>query len=72
MRDRKLLLQQLNEMTQAAAKMEKKKENMSFTDVMEYSPDTGNWYIPGLWNGNPPMAAVNAGYSEAVMSSRRT
>ncbi|KAK1890278.1 Interferon-induced very large GTPase 1 [Dissostichus eleginoides] len=71
LRDRKLLLQQLNEMTQAAAKMEKKKENMSFTDVMEYSPDTGNWYIPGLWNGNPPMAAVNAGYSEAVYELKK-
>ncbi|KAI3375814.1 hypothetical protein L3Q82_004098 [Scortum barcoo] len=62
LRDRKLLLQQLNEMTQAAAKMEKKEENKSFTDVMEYSPDSGNCYIPGLWNGNPPMAPVNAGY----------
>uniref|UniRef100_A0A3P8QEF8 VLIG-type G domain-containing protein n=1 Tax=Astatotilapia calliptera TaxID=8154 RepID=A0A3P8QEF8_ASTCA len=66
LRDRKLLLEQLNEMTQAAARMEKKEENKSFTDVMEYSPDTGNWYIPGLWNGNPPMAPVSAGYSEAV------
>ncbi|XP_037614234.1 up-regulator of cell proliferation-like isoform X8 [Sebastes umbrosus] len=71
LRDRKLLLQQLNEMTQAAAKMEKKAENMSFTDVMEYSPDTGNWYIPGLWNGNPPMAPVNAGYSEAVYELKK-
>ncbi|XP_074479601.1 interferon-induced very large GTPase 1-like isoform X1 [Sebastes fasciatus] len=71
LRDRKLLLQQLNEMTQAAAKMEKREENMSFTDVMEYSPDTGNWYIPGLWNGNPPMAPVNAGYSEAVYELKK-
>uniref|UniRef100_A0A3P8QE29 VLIG-type G domain-containing protein n=1 Tax=Astatotilapia calliptera TaxID=8154 RepID=A0A3P8QE29_ASTCA len=70
-RDRKLLLEQLNEMTQAAAKMEKKEENKSFTDVMEYSPDTGNWYIPGLWNGNPPMAPVNAGYSEAVYELKK-
>ncbi|CAI5689281.1 unnamed protein product [Oreochromis niloticus] len=70
-RDRKLLLEQLNEMTQAAAKMEKKEENKSFTDVMEYSPDTGNWYIPGLWNGNPPMAPVNAGYSEAVYKLKK-
>uniref|UniRef100_A0A8D0CRF3 Si:dkey-85k7.12 n=1 Tax=Sander lucioperca TaxID=283035 RepID=A0A8D0CRF3_SANLU len=70
-RDRELLLQQLNEMTQAAAKMEKKEENKSFTDVMEYSPDTGNWYIPGLWNGNPPMAPVNAGYSEAVYELKK-
>ncbi|TDG99808.1 hypothetical protein EPR50_G00198880 [Perca flavescens] len=71
LRDRKLLLQQLNEMTQAAAKMEKKEENKSFTDVMEYSPDTGNWYIPGLWNGNPPMAPVNEGYSEAVYELKK-
>ncbi|XP_071334004.1 interferon-induced very large GTPase 1-like [Trachinotus anak] len=71
LRDRKLLLEQLNEMTQAAAKMEKKEEYKSFTDVMEYSPDTGNWYIPGLWNGNPPMAPVNAGYSEAVYELKK-
>ncbi|XP_063043723.1 up-regulator of cell proliferation [Engraulis encrasicolus] len=66
LRDRKLLLQQLDEMTQAAAKMEGKEENQKFTDVMEYDPEKGNWYIPGLWHGNPPMAPVNAGYSEAV------
>uniref|UniRef100_A0A3Q2D6N9 VLIG-type G domain-containing protein n=1 Tax=Cyprinodon variegatus TaxID=28743 RepID=A0A3Q2D6N9_CYPVA len=66
LRDRKLLLEQLNEMTQAAAKMEKKEKNKKFTDVMEYDLDTGNCYIPGLWNGNPPMAPVNAGYSEAI------
>ncbi|CAI5672454.1 unnamed protein product [Oreochromis niloticus] len=71
LRDRKLLLEQLNEATQAAARMEKKEENKSFTDVMEYSPDTGNWYIPGLWNGNPPMAPVNAGYSEAVYELKK-
>ncbi|KAM9425917.1 LOW QUALITY PROTEIN: up-regulator of cell proliferation-like [Pholidichthys leucotaenia] len=70
LRDRKLLLQQLDEMTQAAAKMEKKEENKCFTDV-EYNPDTGNWYIPGLWNGNPPMAPVNAGYSEAVYELKK-
>ncbi|XP_029981462.1 up-regulator of cell proliferation-like [Sphaeramia orbicularis] len=71
MRDRKLLLQQLNEMTQAAAKMEKKEENKAFTDVMEYCPNTGNWYIPGLWNGNGPMAPVNAGYSEEVYKLKK-
>uniref|UniRef100_A0AAV2J909 VLIG-type G domain-containing protein n=1 Tax=Knipowitschia caucasica TaxID=637954 RepID=A0AAV2J909_KNICA len=71
LRDRKLLLQQLNEMTQAAAKMERKEENKSFTDVMDYDPDTGNWYIPGLWNGIPPMAPVNVGYSEAVQELKK-
>ncbi|XP_055362801.1 up-regulator of cell proliferation-like isoform X2 [Betta splendens] len=71
LRDRKLLLQQLNEMTQAAARMENKEKYKSFTDVMEYDPDTGNCYIPGLWNGNPPMAPVNAGYSEAVYDLKK-
>lgn len=71
LRGRELLLEQLNEMTRAAAKMEKKENNKSFTDVMDYSPDTGNWYIPGLWSGNPPMAPVNAGYSETVYQLKR-
>ncbi|XP_032439895.1 interferon-induced very large GTPase 1-like [Xiphophorus hellerii] len=71
LRDRKLLLEQLNEMTQAAARMEKREENKNFTDVMEYNPDTGNCYIPGLWNGNPPMAPVNAGYSETVYELKK-
>ncbi len=71
MRDRKLLLEQLNEMTEAAAKMENKEEYKMFTDVMEYDPETCNWYIPGLWHGNPPMAPVNAGYSEAVYDLKK-
>ncbi|XP_052005438.1 interferon-induced very large GTPase 1 [Xyrauchen texanus] len=71
MRDRKLLLEQLNEMTEAAAKMENKEEYKSFTDVMEYDPETCNWYIPGLWHGNPPMAPVNAGYSESVYDLKK-
>ncbi|XP_060951831.1 up-regulator of cell proliferation-like [Limanda limanda] len=71
LRERKLLLDQLNEMTQAAAKMEKKEKNKCFTDVMEYNPESGSWYFPGLWNGNPPMAPVNAGYSEAVYQFKK-
>ncbi|XP_055780222.1 interferon-induced very large GTPase 1-like [Salvelinus fontinalis] len=72
MRDRKKLLEQLNEMTQAAARMEKKENITKFTDVMEYDPDTSCCYIPGLWHGTPPMAPVNAGYSEAVYSFKKT
>ncbi|XP_061119294.1 up-regulator of cell proliferation-like isoform X2 [Conger conger] len=72
MRDRKLLLEKLNEMTQAAAKMEKKGNNYTFTDVMEYDPEKNTWYIPGLWNGNPPMAPVNVGYSESVDLFKRS
>ncbi|XP_075687044.1 interferon-induced very large GTPase 1-like [Rhinoderma darwinii] len=66
MRDRKKLLEQLNEMTKVAATMEKKIEITSFSDVMDYDVERNNWYIPGLWQGVPPMAPVNFGYSENV------
>ncbi|KAM9398950.1 LOW QUALITY PROTEIN: interferon-induced very large GTPase 1-like [Salvelinus alpinus] len=72
MRERKKLLEQLNEMTQAAARIEKNENITKFTDVMEYDPDTSSWYIPGLWHGTPPMAPVNAGYSEAVYNFKKT
>ncbi|XP_018428439.1 PREDICTED: up-regulator of cell proliferation-like [Nanorana parkeri] len=66
MRDRRKLLEQLDEMTKAAAKMEKKAGITSFNDVLDYDLDTHSWYIPGLWQGVPPMAPVNSGYSENV------
>ncbi|XP_051540625.1 up-regulator of cell proliferation-like [Myxocyprinus asiaticus] len=71
MRDRKFLLDQLDEMTQAAAKMENKLEFKKFTDVMQYDTDTGDHYIPGLWHGNPPMAPVSIGYSESVYTLKK-
>ncbi|CDQ97289.1 unnamed protein product [Oncorhynchus mykiss] len=66
------LLEQLNEMTQAAARMEKKENITKFTDVMDYDPDTSSYYIPGLWHGTPPMAPVNVGYSEAVYDFKKS
>ncbi|KAL0182049.1 hypothetical protein M9458_021424, partial [Cirrhinus mrigala] len=71
MRDRKFLLEQLNEMTEAAAKMENKTEIKTFTDVMNYDTETGDHYIPGLWHGNPPMAPVSIGYSESVYALKK-
>ncbi|XP_063070447.1 interferon-induced very large GTPase 1-like [Engraulis encrasicolus] len=71
MRDRNKLVEQLNEMTQAAAKMEKKEANTKFTDVMKYDPENDSYYIPGLWHGTPPMAPVNTGYSEAVYELKK-
>uniref|UniRef100_A0A8C8SI07 VLIG-type G domain-containing protein n=1 Tax=Pelusios castaneus TaxID=367368 RepID=A0A8C8SI07_9SAUR len=71
MRDRKHLLEQLNEMTKAAAKMEKQSREMTFTDIMDYDLEKHNWYIPGLWHGVPPMAPVNVGYSEKVYELKR-
>ncbi|KAM6971788.1 interferon-induced very large GTPase 1-like [Aplochiton taeniatus] len=72
MRHRNKLLEQLNEMTVAAAKMEKKENITKFTDVMDYHPDKSSCYIPGLWQGTPPMAPVNAGYSDTVYEFKKT
>ncbi|XP_073491922.1 interferon-induced very large GTPase 1-like [Aquarana catesbeiana] len=71
MRDRKKLLEQLNEMTKVAAEMEKKSEHKTFIDVMDYNLEKDNWYIPGLWLGVPPMAPVNSGYSEHVSELKK-
>ncbi|XP_062381410.1 up-regulator of cell proliferation-like [Sardina pilchardus] len=71
MKDRKMLLEQLNKMTQAASRMEDKEENKKFTDVMDYDPETDSFYIPGLWHGTPPMSPVSAGYSESVYDFKK-
>ncbi|XP_047436320.1 up-regulator of cell proliferation-like [Mugil cephalus] len=69
--ERKHLLDQLNEMTQIAAVMEKQPSIKAFTDVLDYDIDKNNWNIPGLWHGTPPMAPVNTGYSEAVAEFKK-
>uniref|UniRef100_A0A803K5C2 Up-regulator of cell proliferation-like n=1 Tax=Xenopus tropicalis TaxID=8364 RepID=A0A803K5C2_XENTR len=66
LRDRKKLLEQLDEMTRTAANMEKKSGITKFSEIMDYNLMEDNWYIPGLWYGVPPMASVNSGYSENV------
>ncbi|OCT59057.1 up-regulator of cell proliferation [Xenopus laevis] len=71
MRDRKKLLEQLNEMTKVAANMEKRGRITHFSDIMDYNLEKDNWYIPGLWYGVPPMASVNSGYSENVYKVKK-
>lgn len=71
MTERKHLLDQLNEMTQIAAEMERQPSIQAFTDVLDYDMEQNNWNIPGLWHGTPPMAPVNTGYSEAVAEFKR-
>ncbi|XP_030417831.1 up-regulator of cell proliferation-like isoform X2 [Gopherus evgoodei] len=71
MRDRKHLLEQLNEMTKAAARMEKQCKKVNFSCIMDYDAEKHNWYIPGLWHGVPPMAPVNMGYSESVCELKK-
>uniref|UniRef100_A0A8C8SHX0 VLIG-type G domain-containing protein n=1 Tax=Pelusios castaneus TaxID=367368 RepID=A0A8C8SHX0_9SAUR len=69
--DRKHLLAQLNETTKTVAKMEKLDKEITFSDIMEYDPEKHNWYIPGLWHGNPAMAPANTGYSGSVCGLKK-
>ncbi|XP_056389818.1 up-regulator of cell proliferation-like isoform X2 [Hyla sarda] len=70
-RDRKKLLEHLNQMTKAAAKMEQLEGITAFNDIMDYNLDEHTWYISGLWCGTPPMAPINTGYSEGVLSFKK-
>ncbi|XP_056232364.1 up-regulator of cell proliferation-like [Seriola aureovittata] len=71
MTERKHLFDHLNEMTQIAAEMEKQPGIKALTDVLDYDIEKNNWNLPGLWHGNPPMAPVNTGYSEAVVNFKK-
>eukprot|EP00079_Xenopus_tropicalis_P031874 XP_017945645.1 PREDICTED: up-regulator of cell proliferation-like [Xenopus tropicalis] len=71
MSDRTKILEQLNEMTRTAANMEKMNGITGFYDIMNYNLERDNWYIPGLWYGDPPMASVNPGYSENVYELKK-
>ncbi|XP_066433690.1 up-regulator of cell proliferation-like [Eleutherodactylus coqui] len=66
MKGKKLLLNQLDEMTKVAAKMERNSDVTKFCDIIDYDLQKNNWYIPGPWHGAPTMASVSLGYSENV------
>ncbi|XP_015278117.1 PREDICTED: interferon-induced very large GTPase 1-like [Gekko japonicus] len=70
-KDRKLLLEQLDELTKSVAKMEKLDREIKFSDIMDYDSEMHNWYIPSLWHGVPPMASVNVAYSEKVFELKQ-
>ncbi|KAK6324949.1 hypothetical protein J4Q44_G00042910 [Coregonus suidteri] len=70
LRDRNRLLNQLNEMTIVASRMENTGNDTKFTDIIECNLED-TCYIPGLWHGSPPMAPVNEGYSEEVANLKR-
>ncbi|XP_075034946.1 interferon-induced very large GTPase 1-like [Mixophyes fleayi] len=69
---RQKFLEQLNEMTKVAAKMEKKSDISTFSDIIYCDLEKHSWYIPGLWHGIPPMASVNVGYSENINKLKRS
>ncbi|XP_074854408.1 interferon-induced very large GTPase 1-like [Carettochelys insculpta] len=71
MRDGKYLVELLNERIKAAAWMENLQKEMTVSDIMDYDPEKHNWYIPSLWQEDPPMSPVNTGYSESVCGLKK-
>ena len=57
----------LNAKTLAAAKdTDQSDQYKRFTDILKYDPTTDNTYVPGLWDGTPPMGKTNAYYSQTM------
>ncbi len=68
-----MFVQKLDEETLAAAEHCRLEERYTrFADVLQYEPNTDNTYAPGLWNGTPPMAKPNKGYSLVTQQLKRT
>ena len=60
-------LEKLNKMTRAAAEEESLEGHYTlFSHVINFNEEKDVWYFPGLWKGDPPMAPVNPGYSDAA------
>ncbi|XP_037554101.1 interferon-induced very large GTPase 1-like [Nematolebias whitei] len=59
------LQEKLDEMTKLAAK-EEDCEAECFSDVIEFDVQTDVKYLAQLWEGSPPMAPPNPGYSESI------
>ena len=54
----------LDLITRAAAEQENLEHQITcFKDLIDFSDETDVTYFPGLWEGDPPMAPINTGYS---------
>ena len=59
----------LNMKTLAAATDAKRSSQYrKFTDILRYDPNKDNIYVPGLWDGTPPMGKTNAEYSATMQT----
>uniref|UniRef100_I3KZ34 VLIG-type G domain-containing protein n=1 Tax=Oreochromis niloticus TaxID=8128 RepID=I3KZ34_ORENI len=65
MNERRCLQEKLDQMAQLAAKQESC-DAECFNDVIAFDVQTDVKYFAQLWEGSPPMAPPNPGYSESV------
>ena len=62
----------LNEKTLTAAKDAGQADCYKrFTDVLQYDATKDNAYVPGLWDGSPPMGKTNIHYSATMQKLKR-
>ncbi|XP_076021138.1 interferon-induced very large GTPase 1-like [Genypterus blacodes] len=65
------LQEKLDQMAQLAAK-EEGCDAKSFSDIIEFDIQEDVKYFAQLWEGSPPMAPPNPGYSESVQELKNT
>ncbi|XP_076021143.1 interferon-induced very large GTPase 1-like [Genypterus blacodes] len=65
------LQERLDQMAQLAAK-EEGCDAKSFSDIIEFDVKEDVKYFAQLWEGSPPMAPPNPGYSESVQELKNT
>ncbi len=66
------IVKKLDDMTKHAAHLEKMDGYKSFNDILEYDPIRDSTYVDSLWQGSPPMAPPNYGYSDKAVKIRTT
>ncbi|XP_016111696.1 interferon-induced very large GTPase 1-like [Sinocyclocheilus grahami] len=71
MEGKRKLLEELDEMTELAAK-DDVCDVQCFKDVIKFDPLDDVRYCAQLWEGNPPMAPPNPNYSENVQDLKET
>ncbi|XP_064621207.1 interferon-induced very large GTPase 1-like [Lineus longissimus] len=64
------LLESLDEMAKQAAIQENITDVMTFKKVIDFHEEKHVWYFSDLWQGDPPMAPTNPGYSKRVQEVR--
>ena len=70
--DRQKFQEQLDTRTKEASEAQDLPETItSFSRIISFDIDSDVVYFPDLWNGDPPMAVVNQGYSTRCAETRR-
>ncbi|XP_045168672.2 interferon-induced very large GTPase 1-like isoform X2 [Mercenaria mercenaria] len=65
-----VLMETLDTVTMDAAEAEGITEITTFNQIIEFDMTSNVWFLPNFWQGNPPMARVNFGYSDCLADKK--